>query len=174
VGRGLAGLWHATQISTSLVFVAQCLKQMFKGKQQEGNSKHAWWTTWQCVPDRCVPERRVSDVPCWTMRPMDNTIRPLDDASLGRCVPWRMRHLDDASLGRCVPWMMRPLVDASLKRCVLGRCVPWTICPLDYVSLGRCVPWKMRLLDDPPDRLVPTLGHIEAHVKQTGPIQYIY
>jgi hypothetical protein len=65
-----------------------------------------------------------------------STIRPLDDASLGRCVPWTMRPLDDASLGRCVLCKMRPLDDASL-----GRYVPWTMRPLDDASLGRCVPW---------------------------------
>ncbi len=30
-------------------------------------------------------------------------MRPLDDASLGRSVPWTMRPLDDASLGDRVP-----------------------------------------------------------------------
>jgi hypothetical protein len=60
------------------------------------------------VPDRCVPEQKVSDVPSlgqcvpWTMRP------------LGRCVPWTMRPLDDASLGHRVPWTKRPLYVASL------------------------------------------------------------
>jgi hypothetical protein len=38
----------------------------------------------------------------------------LDDASLGRCVPWTTRPLDDVSLGRRVPWTARPLKDASL------------------------------------------------------------
>ncbi len=67
----------------------------------------------------------------------------VDNASLGRCVPWTMCPLDDVSLGRCVPWTMCPLDDVSL-----GRCVPWTMCPLDDLFLGRCVPWTMRHLDE--------------------------
>jgi hypothetical protein len=35
-----------------------------------------------------------------------------------------MRPLDDASLGRCVPWTMSPLDDASLRRYVPDHCVP--------------------------------------------------
>ncbi len=87
-------------------------------------------------------------------------MRPLDDASLGRCVPRTMRSLDDVSLGLCVPWTMHslnyaflwtmhPLDDAPLGQCPLddvfiGRCVPWTIRSLDYAFLGRCIPWTMR------------------------------
>ncbi len=40
--------------------------------------------------------------------------RPLDNASLGWCIPWTMRPLDDASLGRCVPRKMWSLVKSSL------------------------------------------------------------
>jgi hypothetical protein len=44
---------------------------------------------------------------------------PLDDASLGLCVLWKMRplyyvSLEDASRGRCVLWNMRPLYNVSL------------------------------------------------------------
>ncbi len=46
---------------------------------------------WRCVPDWCVPERKVSDVP-----------------SFGLCAPWPMRPLDDVSLGRRVPLTLRP------------------------------------------------------------------
>ncbi len=67
----------------------------------------------QCVPEQCVPKRKVSDVP-----------------SLGQCVPCTMRPLDNASLGQCVPWTMRPLDNASL-----GQCVPLTMRPLDISSL---------------------------------------
>ncbi len=40
---------------------------------------------WQCVPER----------------------KSLDVSSLGWCVPWTMRPLDDASLGRWVPCMVK-------------------------------------------------------------------
>jgi hypothetical protein len=66
---------------------------------------------------------------------------------------WTMRPLDDASLGRCVPWKMRPLDFASLE-----RCVPWTMRPLDDASLGRCVPLTMRLLDNASLTVLETLG----------------
>jgi hypothetical protein len=60
----------------------------------------------QFIPDRCVPERKFSDVPY-----------------LGRCVPWLMRPLVDASLGRCVPWSMRPRTICPIPwaRLILGR-----------------------------------------------------
>ena len=44
--------------------------------------------------------------------------------------PWTMRPLDDASLRRCVPWTMRPLVDASLGRSSPDRCFP----TLDHIE----------------------------------------
>ncbi len=56
------------------------------------------------------------------------TFRPLDRASLGRCVPGTMCPLDGVSLGRCVPCNMRPLDDVSLDDASLGHGVP-----------GRCV-----------------------------------
>ncbi len=39
-----------------------------------------------CVPDRCVPERKVSEIP-----------------SIGQCIPWKMGPLNDASLRRRIP-----------------------------------------------------------------------
>jgi hypothetical protein len=64
-------------------------------------------------------------------------MRPLEDASLGRCIPWRMRPLEDASLAGCVPWRMR----------TLRGCGPWW---MRNAYPGRCVP----------DRCVPTLDRM--------------
>ncbi len=65
------------------------------------------------------------------------TMRPLDDASLGRCVPWTMRPLDDASLERCVPWTMRPLDETSLHWTAYRRWVITTQLLAGY-SMDRC------------------------------------
>ncbi len=40
--------------------------------------------------------------------------RVLNNASIGRCVPWTTRPMDDASHGRRVPWTTGPLDDESL------------------------------------------------------------
>ncbi len=50
--------------------------------------------------------------------------------------------LDNTSLGRCVPWTMCPLEEASLR-----RCVPWTMGPFDYESLGRSAAQSTRPLN---------------------------
>ncbi len=75
----------------------------------------------QFIPDRCVPERKFSDVPY-----------------LGRCVPWMMRPLDDAFLYRCVPLSLRPFIDASLVNASLGRCVLDGSVPTLWVRLTLC------------------------------------
>jgi hypothetical protein len=41
-------------------------------------------------------------------------IRPFDEASLGRVIPWTGHHLDEVLLGRGVLWTMRPSNDPYL------------------------------------------------------------
>ncbi len=55
--------------------------------------------------------------------------RSLDDASLGRRIPWTTRLLDVASLARRLSWTTRL----------------WTTRLLDGASLGRRLSWTTRL-----------------------------
>jgi hypothetical protein len=61
------------------------LMQGGRGFQQDRQSNSVQQMRVQCyfVPDRCVPERKVSD----DASP-DRGVRPLDEASHGRDVPW--------------------------------------------------------------------------------------
>ncbi len=106
---------------------------------------------------------------------------------------WMFRPLDDASLGQCVPWTEHPLVNASLERDVasitdvsrswttsryfsLLYTIPsgcrvdvsptdvsptensWMLRPLNKASLGYCVP----------DRCVPTLDRVKHGTSSVG------
>ncbi len=71
---------------------------------------------------------------------------PLDNASLGRCIPWMMRPLNVASLERCVPWTLRPLNDASLLTIfpwtadTFITSVQWTAEDIIYMVWFGCIP----------------------------------
>jgi hypothetical protein len=89
-----------------------------KGQNTRGISQRLgdWRMTWRYVPDLCARDKKAK------------TLHPLDNASLGQCVPWTMHPLDNASLGQCVPWTMHPVDNASL-----GQCVPWMMWSIDVM-----------------------------------------
>ncbi len=77
-------------------------RTLFEHRQSRTCTMHMM--LWQCVPELCVPERKS-----WIYVPWKR--HPLDNASLGRCVPRLARPLDYASLGRPVPVRYVPTLD---------------------------------------------------------------
>ncbi len=83
-----------------------------------------------CTVFRCTVKYRESsrwhdDVSLNDVSPNEKSrmLRPLENASLGRCVTWTMRPLDDdASLGRCVPYRCVPTIDQISVKTPNSKC----------------------------------------------------